>query len=101
GNHTPDVVLAYCSGMARLALTPPLRGLPFVLDMVDVDSAKWRALAGTTSPPLSWVYRREARTLRRFEAHAARTAVASTVVTEAERRTLQDIAPEARIEVVP
>ena len=41
----PDVVLAYCSGMARFALQPPLASLPFVLDMVDVDSAKWAEFA--------------------------------------------------------
>ena len=41
----PDVVVAYCSGMARFALEPPLDTLPFVLDMVDVDSAKWAELA--------------------------------------------------------
>ncbi len=37
----PDVVLAYCSGMARFALEPPLAGLPLVIDLVDVDSCKW------------------------------------------------------------
>src|SRR5262245_30735801 len=41
----PDVVLAYCSGMARFALEPPLRGLPLVVDLVDVDSQKWSELA--------------------------------------------------------
>ena len=39
----PDLVLAYCSGMARFAMEPPLGTLPFVLDMVDVDSFKWEA----------------------------------------------------------
>lgn len=96
----PDVVLAYCSGMARLALQPALRRFPFVLDMVDVDSAKWAALAAVTRPPLSWVYRREARVLRRFEAEAAARAAVTLVVTARERETLQDIAPGARVEVV-
>lgn len=97
----PDVLLAYCSGTARLALEPPLRGLPFVLDMVDVDSAKWAALSQVTRPPLSWVYSREARVLGRFEAHAAVRAAANLVVTPRERDTLLDIAPDARVEVVP
>ena len=30
----------------RSASVPPLAGIPFVLDMVDVDSAKWAAFAG-------------------------------------------------------
>src|SRR5262245_43526034 len=40
----PDVVLAFCSGMARFALEPPINGFPLVIDMVDVDSEKWRQL---------------------------------------------------------
>ena len=66
----PDLVLAYCSGMARFALEPPLRDLPFVLDMVDVDSAKWAAMAADHRGLRRWIYRREAATLGRFEARA-------------------------------
>jgi sugar transferase (PEP-CTERM/EpsH1 system associated) len=97
----PDVVLAYCSGMARLALAPPLTSVPFVLDMVDVDSAKWRELSRVASIPLSWVYRREASCLRQFEARATRAAVRSLVVTDREREELLSIAPGAPVTVVP
>ena len=69
--HPPDVVLAYCSGMARLVFQPPLDRLPCVLDMVDVDSAKWAVLAGRARPPKSWIYAREARLLSAFERAAA------------------------------
>jgi sugar transferase (PEP-CTERM/EpsH1 system associated) len=98
--HRPDVVLAYCSGMARLALEPPLSRLPYVLDMLDVDSAKWDALASTHSLPWSWVYAREARLLSRFEKTASERAFATLVVTERERQTLASLAPQARVEVV-
>lgn len=97
----PDVVLAYCSGMARLALESPLRDVPCVLDMVDVDSAKWSALARVTRPPVGWIYAREARVLRQFEARATRHAAATLVVTDRERDSLRRIVPDARIEVVP
>jgi sugar transferase (PEP-CTERM/EpsH1 system associated) len=97
----PDVVVAYCSGMARFAMEPPLAGVPFVLDMVDVDSEKWRSLAARTSPPISWIYRREAYTLAAFERDASRRAGAVMVVTEQERATLHAVAPAARIRVVP
>ena len=97
----PDVVLAYCSGVAPLALAPPLAGIPMVLDLVDVDSAKWAAYAATASPPRSWIYSREARCLSRFEAHAARVAHATTVVNERERKALREFCPDARVEVVP
>jgi len=99
--RSPDVVLAYCSGMARCALEPALRDRPLVLDMVDVDSAKWAAMAETHAPPRSWVYAREARVLRAFEAAAAAHASTTMVVTDKERQTMTTIAPGARVEVVP
>src|SRR5690606_34666751 len=80
---------------------PPLDSLPFVLDMVDVDSAKWEALARVTAPPKSWIYRREARVLGRFEAEASRAASSTLVVTPRERETLAALAPAANIIVVP
>jgi len=96
----PDVVLVYCSGMAPLAMNSPLADVPFVLDMVDVDSAKWDAYARTSSGPLRWIYGREARCLARFEAEAMRRAHATLVVTDRERCDLQAIAPGADVRVV-
>jgi sugar transferase (PEP-CTERM/EpsH1 system associated) len=97
----PDVVLAYCSGVARLALTGPLKGIPLVLDMVDVDSAKWQALSETSAPPLGWVYGREARCLGRFESEIVAHATTTLVVNERERRTLAEASPDADIRTVP
>lgn len=97
----PDVILAYCSGMARFALEPPLADLPLVIDLVDVDSLKWQALAAKAHYPMRWIYTREAKWLSRFEARAAGTAFATTVVNDRERDALAAVAPGARIEVVP
>jgi sugar transferase (PEP-CTERM/EpsH1 system associated) len=97
----PDAVLAYCSGVAPLSLEAPLAGIPFVLDMVDVDSAKWKAFAADARFPKSWVFRREARCLSAFEARAVRAAFASTVVNERERDTLLKVCPGAAIHVAP
>jgi sugar transferase (PEP-CTERM/EpsH1 system associated) len=97
----PDVVLAYCSGVARLAQLPALAHIPLVLDMVDVDSAKWLALSRTTAPPLGWIYGREARCLRRFESEIVAKAKTTLVVNERERRTLAEAAPGADIRTVP
>jgi glycosyltransferase involved in cell wall biosynthesis len=80
---------------------PVLADRPLVLDMVDVDSAKWAAMAETAVLPLSSIYAREARVLRTFEAAAARRARATLVVTEKERTTMEAIAPDARVVVVP
>jgi sugar transferase (PEP-CTERM/EpsH1 system associated) len=97
----PDAVLAYCSGVAPMTLEPPLAGIPFVLDMVDVDSAKWNAFAAAARFPKSWVFRREARCLAAFEARALRVAFASTVVNERERDTLLKISPGAAVQIAP
>jgi sugar transferase (PEP-CTERM/EpsH1 system associated) len=97
----PDLVLAYCSGMARFALEPPLDAFPFVLDMVDVDSGKWADLGDQTGQPRRWIYRREARTLAAFEVHAAERAEAVLVVTEREREALRALSPRSSVFVVP
>ncbi len=97
----PDVVLAYGSGMARFALEPPLAPRPLVLDLVDVDSAKWAALGRSGRPPLSWIYAREARRLGRFEAEAARRARTALVVNERERDALLRLAPSAVVRIAP
>src|SRR5262245_53350243 len=100
-DRRPDVIFAYCSGMARFALEPPLAGLPVVIDLVDVDSLKWDALARSSAPPLRWIYLREARRLSEFEAYAAHRAFATLVINEREHQALRTIAPGARIETVP
>jgi sugar transferase (PEP-CTERM/EpsH1 system associated) len=97
----PDVILAYCTGMARLALEEPLKNIPLVLDMVDVDSAKWQALSRTTPPPLGWIYGREARCLGRFEAEVVAQARTTLVVNGRERATLAMASPRADVRIVP
>lgn len=97
----PDIVVAYCSSMARLALEEPLDTTPFVLDMVDVDSLKWKQMAMGSGPLHRWIYNREAATLSAFETAAVMRAQATLVVNERERDALVRIAPNARITVVP
>jgi len=68
-----DAVLTYCTGMikyARLILRPH-KGSPrprHIIDLVDVDSVKWRSYARDAWVPLRWVYAAEARRLRQVEA---------------------------------
>ncbi len=93
----PDLVLAYCSGMARFAMEPPLSGIPFVLDMVDVDSAKWTDMAQRAALPMKAIYAREGRLLRRFEANAVRQACATIVVNARERELVAELAEGARV----
>jgi sugar transferase (PEP-CTERM/EpsH1 system associated) len=67
-----------------------------VLDMVDVDSDKWRQYAGTASLPMKWVYAREAKTLLDLERRAAAAFGATLLVSPFEARTFADLAPQAR-----
>jgi sugar transferase (PEP-CTERM/EpsH1 system associated) len=99
--HRPHVVVALCSSMARFALRPPLDALPLILDLIDVDSEKWRQMGASTRAPLGWIYRREARVLGPFESIAARRAAATLVVNDRERTVLETIAPGAPVHVVP
>lgn len=96
----PDLVFAYCSGMAKFAMQPPLQDIPFVLDFVDMDSRKWRDMAESARLPLSWLYRREAATLGAFEARAALRARAALVVNEREASIATALAPTATIRVL-
>ncbi|MCX6545051.1 MAG: glycosyltransferase [Acidobacteria bacterium] len=98
----PDLVIAYCSGMVRFAFEPPLAGVPYLLDMVDVDSEKWAALARTGPRLMRWIYAREARELKRFEAEATCRARWTFVVNDREAASLRALAGQhARITVLP
>jgi sugar transferase (PEP-CTERM/EpsH1 system associated) len=96
----PDVVLAYCSSMAKFALQPPFHAIPLVLDMVDVDSRKWHDMAEHAHAPMKWVYRREANRLRAFESLALRRADATLIVNDREAVIAEELVPWARVQVV-
>jgi sugar transferase (PEP-CTERM/EpsH1 system associated) len=96
----PDVVIAYCSSMARFAMEPPLDRTPFVLDMVDVDSAKWRALSQHATWPKRAIYSREAVCLAGFERQAIRTAAMTLVVNEREAEVVRELVPGAAVKVI-
>jgi polysaccharide biosynthesis protein PslH len=56
----------------------------FVMDFVDVDSAKFESYAGEGSALMRWVYQREGKKLAAYEAEIARRADGSLFVSEAE-----------------
>lgn len=92
GRH--DAVFVYSSAMAPYALRA--RHLPrSVLDLVDVDSEKWRAYAAAARPPRRQLWAREARTLLAFERHAARLFDRTLLVSQAECARFLELAPEA------
>ena len=66
-----------------------------VLDMVDVDSDKWRQYGERRSGPMGWIYRREAERLLACERTAASNHDMVTLVSGAEADLFRDLAPES------
>jgi sugar transferase (PEP-CTERM/EpsH1 system associated) len=89
-----DVTVVYCSAMAPYAELAP--DVPAVLDMVDVDSAKWAQYARFAPLPLRPVYALEARRLRRYEASLAGRFQRVLLATGNETRLYKANAPGAR-----
>ena len=97
----PDVIYAYCSGIAPVALAPPLDTIPLIADLVDVDSQKWRDLAADASTWRAAIYRREATTLAAFEVRLASRARSTFVVSERERDVFPDRQLAQGLSVIP
>ncbi len=95
-------VLVYSSAMAQYAEHPGLCGARRVMDLVDVDSQKWRQYAESKPWPLSWLYRREADRLAAYEARIAREFDRTLLVSTQETALLSAQVGEAagRIEAV-
>jgi sugar transferase (PEP-CTERM/EpsH1 system associated) len=90
---TIGAAYVFSSAMAHYLIAA--RGLMRILDMVDVDSAKWSAYAETARFPARHVWAREARTLLAFERRAAARFDYSLFVSEPEWRHFLRLAPEA------
>ena len=73
-------IYAFSSQMAQYV--PADFGGRFVMDFVDVDSAKFEAYAARAAQPMTLLYAREARRLAAWEAKAGRRADVSLFVTE-------------------
>lgn len=61
----------------------------FIMDFVDVDSAKFESYAGEGNPLMRWVNAREGRLLGAFERDVAHRAYASLLVSKAEAELFQ------------
>jgi polysaccharide biosynthesis protein PslH len=96
-----DRIFVYSSAMAQYAEIPEARGIPVVVDLVDVDSDKWRQYASYASFPYSSVYRREAAKLREYERTVCQRASAVVVTTEREAQLVREICPAAAVHVIP
>lgn len=94
-----DVAVAYSSGVA-----PYVEMLPDthrVLDMVDVDSAKWAQYARFAPMLKRPIYALEARRLRAYEAEVSRRFDRVVLATANEQAQLLAFAPDARVTTIP
>jgi sugar transferase (PEP-CTERM/EpsH1 system associated) len=89
----PQIVFVCSSNMAPYVLDHPHRGRRIV-DLVDVDSEKWRAYAERGFGPMRWLYGREAHKVFALERQVARAADWSTLVSDAEADLFRRLVPE-------
>ncbi len=82
-----DAVLSFSSSIARYGLTVVARRR--VVDLCDVDSAKWAAYAKRRRPPARWILNAEAKRLARRERDLVAAYDAATVITAAEVERLE------------
>jgi sugar transferase (PEP-CTERM/EpsH1 system associated) len=78
-----------------------VRELPAVVDLMDVDSQKWRDYAARSWLPMSMVYSVEAARVEALERRLGARAKALLVVSDAEAELLRKAAPGAPVQVVP
>ena len=102
--HNIDATLVFSSSMAQYA--PPaavhIPAAPILLDLVDVDSAKWTEYANQHSWPMSWLYRREGVQLLAYERAAVQRSARAFLVTDKEVALFNSLAPDCqgRVEAI-
>lgn len=86
-------VFVYSSSMAQYIPAGLEAGSRVVVDFVDIDSDKWRQYAERKSWPMSFIYRREARTLFEVEKKITASVDASAFVSQDEADLFRKMAP--------
>lgn len=80
-----DLVVASSSGLVPYLRRAPLRDVPALVDLVDVDSQKWLDYASHCRGPARRLYRLEGDRLRRMEREVPSWALGALLVSRAER----------------
>jgi sugar transferase (PEP-CTERM/EpsH1 system associated) len=94
-----DLIFVFSSAMAEYVTS--LKGIPKVVDFVDVDSAKWRLYAERHRFPMSQLFRLEADRLAKYERELVESFDHSLVVSGAEADDLRDAETAGVISVIP
>ena len=89
----PAMIFVYSSNMAPYVLDLP-RTAPLAVDLVDVDSEKWRAYADALNGVKRWIYRREWRRVAALERRIAREADLCSFVSDTEAALFKALVPD-------
>jgi sugar transferase (PEP-CTERM/EpsH1 system associated) len=87
-----DAAVAFSSVMVQYVQHH--RELPLLVDLVDVDSAKWADYAPQNRWPLSWLYALEGRRLLAYERAVTAGACCTFLATQKETELFSRLAPE-------
>ncbi len=90
----PEIVFVSSSNMAPYVMSAGRPAPRFIVDLVDVDSEKWRAYAQTGRPPMSWVHAREAAKTSELEGLIAARSDWCTLVSDDEARLFTMLQPQ-------
>ena len=93
-----DFAFAFSSSMGAFLMPHPK--LPKLVFIGELDSDKWRQYAAAKSFPMSWVFKREARTLFAFEKKLAAAAMENLLVTPLEKEIFDREIPNCRSTVL-
>jgi sugar transferase (PEP-CTERM/EpsH1 system associated) len=97
----PQATVVFSSNMAPYVLDARApRPARLIADVVDVDSAKFAHYAREASPPMAWVYAREARRIAALERRLAAEADVCTLVSDPEADLFRSVCPKARARVM-
>jgi len=88
-----DAVVCYCSGMYCYTRLSELRGVPVLVDLVDVDSKKWADCAAHASLLKNRLYGLESLRVEQLERQIASEADAITLISTEELELLRRVAP--------
>ncbi|MGH1374013.1 MAG: TIGR03087 family PEP-CTERM/XrtA system glycosyltransferase [Cellvibrionaceae bacterium] len=88
-----DRCVVFSSSMGQYLYSNSLAQLRSVVDLVDVDSDKWRQYSKKKYWPLSWLYRREAKLLLEFEKALIDRSEQSLLVSSSEASLMKNLSP--------
>ncbi|MDT0582627.1 TIGR03087 family PEP-CTERM/XrtA system glycosyltransferase [Brumicola blandensis] len=99
----PDAILITASSLLHYVAknNEAEYNLPILTDFMDVDSNKWEQYADKASFPMRWVYRREAKLVRKLEQEAAQLSAECYLIASAEVELFKkDISTDGTVSVL-